>query len=275
MAVQPRRVRVLHAGRWPARSFPGCRRRPSPRAPACCSTLAHEADDRGERARRSRRAARRSAAARARSPLSSIAMPSILVPPRSMPMRMRAYYLAASAKTRSGMQSVSVARYRGFQLRSPMAPRDVARRVVLLCCRGDSRASAPRRPPATPTRGRRQDLSRQRQRDAAAGSASRRARPAGSSRPTSPTTPKRSTRGRTRSSSTRSRGSRRRRRSSTRSRCRADQRRQLNLLKLSLVLVTPADPKEAEELTKIAGAAAMRPTARASGAPTRRSPTPA
>ena len=31
----------------------------------------------------------------------------------------------------------------------------------------------------------------------------------------------------------------------------ADQRRQLNLLKLSLVMVTPADPKEAEELTKI------------------------
>ncbi|PWT82959.1 MAG: peptidyl-dipeptidase, partial [Blastocatellia bacterium] len=31
-----------------------------------------------------------------------------------------------------------------------------------------------------------------------------------------------------------------------------DQRRQLNLLKLSLVLVTPSDPKEAEELTRIA-----------------------
>lgn len=30
-----------------------------------------------------------------------------------------------------------------------------------------------------------------------------------------------------------------------------DQRRQLNLLRLSLVMVTPADPKEAEELTKI------------------------
>jgi peptidyl-dipeptidase A len=30
-----------------------------------------------------------------------------------------------------------------------------------------------------------------------------------------------------------------------------DERRQLNLLKLSLVMVTPADPKEAEELTKI------------------------
>ena len=34
----------------------------------------------------------------------------------------------------------------------------------------------------------------------------------------------------------------------------ADQRRQLNLLKLSLVLVTPGDPKEAEELTRIAAA---------------------
>ena len=32
----------------------------------------------------------------------------------------------------------------------------------------------------------------------------------------------------------------------------ADQRRQLNLLKLSLVMVTPSDPKEAEELTRIA-----------------------
>ena len=32
----------------------------------------------------------------------------------------------------------------------------------------------------------------------------------------------------------------------------ADQRRQLNLLKLSLVMATPADPKEAEELTTIA-----------------------
>ena len=32
----------------------------------------------------------------------------------------------------------------------------------------------------------------------------------------------------------------------------ADQRRQLNLLKLSLVMVTPANPKEAEELTRIA-----------------------
>jgi peptidyl-dipeptidase A len=32
----------------------------------------------------------------------------------------------------------------------------------------------------------------------------------------------------------------------------ADQRRQLNLLKLSLTLATPADPKEAEELTRIA-----------------------
>ena len=31
----------------------------------------------------------------------------------------------------------------------------------------------------------------------------------------------------------------------------ADQRRQLNLLKLSLVMATPADPKDAEELTKI------------------------
>ena len=31
----------------------------------------------------------------------------------------------------------------------------------------------------------------------------------------------------------------------------ADQRRQLDLLKLSLVMATPADPKEAEELTKI------------------------
>src|SRR5437899_4188656 len=31
----------------------------------------------------------------------------------------------------------------------------------------------------------------------------------------------------------------------------ADQRRQLNLLKLSLVMVTPADPKEGEELTTI------------------------
>ena len=30
----------------------------------------------------------------------------------------------------------------------------------------------------------------------------------------------------------------------------ADQRRQLNLLKVSLVLATPADPKEAEELTE-------------------------
>jgi peptidyl-dipeptidase A len=32
----------------------------------------------------------------------------------------------------------------------------------------------------------------------------------------------------------------------------ADQRRQLNLLKLSLVMATPADPKESDELTKIA-----------------------
>ena len=32
----------------------------------------------------------------------------------------------------------------------------------------------------------------------------------------------------------------------------ADQRRQLNLLKLSLVMVTPSNPKEAEELTRIA-----------------------
>ena len=31
----------------------------------------------------------------------------------------------------------------------------------------------------------------------------------------------------------------------------ADQRRQLNLLKVSLVMATPADPKEAEELTKL------------------------
>jgi peptidyl-dipeptidase A len=34
----------------------------------------------------------------------------------------------------------------------------------------------------------------------------------------------------------------------------ADERRQLDLLKLSLVLVTPADPKKAEELTRIAAA---------------------
>src|ERR1051326_5866153 len=32
----------------------------------------------------------------------------------------------------------------------------------------------------------------------------------------------------------------------------ADERRQLNLLKLSLVMATPSDPKDAEELTKIA-----------------------
>ena len=31
----------------------------------------------------------------------------------------------------------------------------------------------------------------------------------------------------------------------------ADQRRQLNLLKLSLVMATPSDPKESEELTRI------------------------
>ena len=31
----------------------------------------------------------------------------------------------------------------------------------------------------------------------------------------------------------------------------ADERRQLNLLKLSLVMATPSDPKEAEELTTI------------------------
>ena len=31
----------------------------------------------------------------------------------------------------------------------------------------------------------------------------------------------------------------------------ADQRRQLNLLKVSLVLATPSDPKESEELTRI------------------------
>ena len=31
----------------------------------------------------------------------------------------------------------------------------------------------------------------------------------------------------------------------------ADQRRQLNLLKLALVLATPSDPKEAEEVSKI------------------------
>ena len=32
----------------------------------------------------------------------------------------------------------------------------------------------------------------------------------------------------------------------------ADERRQLNLLKLSLVMAAPADPKESEELTRIA-----------------------
>ena len=34
-----------------------------------------------------------------------------------------------------------------------------------------------------------------------------------------------------------------------------EQRRQLNLLKVGLVMATPADPKESEELTKIDGAA--------------------
>ena len=49
----------------------------------------------------------------------------------------------------------------------------------------------------------------------------------------------------------RSRSSRRRRRRFDNVEVPADQRRQLNLLKLSLVLATPSDPKEAEELTKI------------------------
>ena len=48
--------------------------------------------------------------------------------------------------------------------------------------------------------------------------------------------------------------SRRTRRASTTCTVPPDQRRQLNLLKLSLELVTPADPKEAEELTTLAAA---------------------
>ena len=47
----------------------------------------------------------------------------------------------------------------------------------------------------------------------------------------------------------------------------ADERRQLNLLKLSLVMVTPSDPRESEELTKITSRLKRR-MARANGAPT-------
>jgi len=50
------------------------------------------------------------------------------------------------------------------------------------------------------------------------------------------------------------------------------ERRQLNLLKLSLVMATPSDPKEAEELTTIM-ARLEACTARASGARIPRSPT--
>ena len=46
----------------------------------------------------------------------------------------------------------------------------------------------------------------------------------------------------------------------------ADQRRQLDLLKLSLELVTPSDPKLAEEVTTLASVARRRRTAAASGA---------
>ena len=49
----------------------------------------------------------------------------------------------------------------------------------------------------------------------------------------------------------------------------ADERRQLNLLKLSLVMATPSDPKDAEELTRSPPASSPR-TARVNGVPIRR-----
>jgi peptidyl-dipeptidase A len=52
----------------------------------------------------------------------------------------------------------------------------------------------------------------------------------------------------------------------------ADQRRQLNLLKVGLVMATSSDPKESEELTKTT-ARLESASGRANGAPARTSPT--
>ena len=102
-----------------------------------------------------------------------------------------------------------------------------------------------------PDRRRRQGVPRHRQRDDAEAGQSRRARPAGSSRPSSPTTPKRSPRAPTRRPTRPARDSRRRRCKYDTVQVPADQRRQLNLLKVALVLATPSDPKESDELSKI------------------------
>ena len=90
-----------------------------------------------------------------------------------------------------------------------------------------------------------------RQRHDAAARHRSRARPAGSSRPSSPTTPKRSPRARTRRYIDAIARFAKDATKFDKVEVPADQRRQLNLLKLSLVMATPSDPKEAEELTKI------------------------
>ena len=107
------------------------------------------------------------------------------------------------------------------------------------------------------------------------GSASRRARPAGCSRPTSPKTPTAIAARANQQYIDAIAAFAKQAKQYDKVDVPADQRRQLNLLKLSLVMATPADNARAEELTKIDGAARGGLTEKGSGVRTRRRPTPA